>query len=96
MIARPAAGKSEIIHFLSQMSEREREEKYRMGKLEMIDDFPFLWRWLEEDKILKKMGKPSLYTNEDGIFQHTYLWDLLIKLIDLEYAKFKGDKNNLG
>ena len=95
LIARPAAGKSEIIHFLSQMSEREREEKYLMGKLEMIDDFPFLWRWLEEDDLLKKMGKPSLYTNEDGIFQHTYLWDLLIKLIDLEYAKFKRDKYNL-
>ena len=58
LIARPAAGKSEIIHYLSEMEPEKRRGKFNIGKLEIIDDFPYLWRWFEEDEMF---GKQSLY-----------------------------------
>ena len=43
--------------------------------------------WLEEDQILSQMGKPRLHTTTEGYFRETYLWDLLIRRIVLEYTK---------
>jgi len=87
LIARPAAGKSEIINYLSKINSKERMEVYRIGELIQIDDFPFLWRWFEEDTILEKMGKPRIYTDKEGYFKYQYLWDLLILMINTEYSK---------
>lgn len=95
LIARPAAGKSEIIDFLKQIPVEERVSRFRIGKFTEIDDFPMLWTWFEEDALLEKMGHPRLYTTPDGYFKHTYLWDLLIEKISLDYQKlmrdFEGD-----
>jgi hypothetical protein len=87
LIARPAAGKSEIIDHLKKTRTDVRIQRYRIGNFDEIDDFPILWRWFEEDAILAKLGHPRLYTDEDGYFLYTYLWDLLIELISLDYAK---------
>ncbi len=87
LIARPAAGKSEIIDHLKKTRSDVRIQRYRIGNFDEIDDFPILWRWFEEDAILAKLGHPRLYTDEDGYFLYTYLWDLLIELISLDYAK---------
>ncbi len=95
LIARPAAGKSEIIKYLSMLDKSERAEKLHIGDMHVIDDFPYLWRWFEEDHLLKKMGYPRLYTDEQGYFLHNYLWDLLIEMIDLEYEKSRRDSSNL-
>ena len=73
LIARPAAGKSEIINYLMHMNESSRLEKFQIGNLKVIDDFPYLWRWFEEDELLEKMGKPRLFTDNEGYFKHTYL-----------------------
>ena len=94
LIARPAAGKSEIINYLINLKGSFRLEKFRIGKLKVIDDFPYLWRWFEEDELLEKMGKPRLFTDEEGYFKHNYLWDLLIKMINLEYQKFLRESKN--
>ena len=91
LIARPAAGKSEIIDFLEKTPDEERRSKYHIGKIKVIDDFPFLWRWFEEDSLLSEMRKPRLFTDKNGYFKNQYLWDLLIKLINLEYVKFIRD-----
>lgn len=88
LIARPAAGKSEIINYLMHMNESSRLEKFQIGNLKVIDDFPYLWRWFEEDELLEKMGKPRLFTDNEGYFKHNYLWDLLIEMINLEHQKF--------
>lgn len=95
VIARPAAGKSEIIHYLSELDDKKRLEDYHIGKLLMLDDFPFLWRWFEEDDLLSKMGKERLYTDQEGYFKESYLWDLLIKMIDLEYEKILRDRSDV-
>jgi len=88
LIGRPASGKSEIIDFLKNLEPVERLERYRIAEMDVLDDFPMLWAWFEEDHILSKVfGKPRLHTDDQGYFLHTYLWDLLIERLDLEYGK---------
>jgi len=87
LIARPAAGKSEIIHYLKNTPPAEREKRFHIGKFEEIDDFPMLWTWFEEDALLERMGYPRLHTDVDGYFLGNHLWDLLIERIGLEYQK---------
>lgn len=87
LIARPGAGKSEIIDYLKKTAPIERIERFHVGEFDEIDDFPMLWTWFEEDELLEKMGHPRLYTDQQGIFLYQYLWDLLIERIGLEYQK---------
>jgi hypothetical protein len=54
-----------------------------------------LWIWFEEDDILsKKFAKPRLHTDEKRYFKYTYLWNLLIERIGLEYQKKIRDDTN--
>lgn len=87
LIARPAAGKSEIIDYLKKTSEVERVERFHVGAFDEIDDFPMLWAWFEEDALLEKMGHPRLHTDPQGLFLYQYLWDLLVERIGFEYQK---------
>jgi len=87
LIARPAAGKSEVIDYLKRVSPEERVQRFHIGNLDEIDDFPMLWTWFEEDALLERMGHPRLHTTSDGLFLYQYLWDLLIERIGLEYQK---------
>ncbi|MDF1519947.1 MAG: hypothetical protein RQ728_04520 [Brevefilum sp.] len=95
LIARPAAGKSEVINYLKNIPLKSRKELFHIGEFAEIDDFPMLWTWFEEDALLEKMGHPRLHTTPDGYFRYRYLWDLLIERISLEYQKmmrdFEGD-----
>lgn len=91
LLARPAAGKSEIINYLKQIDLTERIRRYHIGEFDIIDDFPMLWTWFEEDLILTHLGYPRLHTREDGCFKEQYLWDLLIERICLEYQKNIAD-----
>ena len=87
LIARPAAGKSEIIAHLKDTPIEERIQKFNIGEFEELDDFPMLWTWFEEDGILSKLGHPRIHTDQEGLFLHDYQWDLLIERINLEYEK---------
>ncbi len=91
LLARPAAGKSEVINFLKNTPIQERIDRFHIGVFEEIDDFPMLWTWFEEDALLEKMGYPRLHTSPDGYFKYEYLWDLLIERISLEYQKLMRD-----
>ncbi len=91
LLARPAAGKSEVIHFLEGVPLEERIARFHIGKLYEIDDFPMLWTWFEEDELLEKMGYPRLHTDADGYFLGNHLWDLLIERMGLEYQKILRD-----
>jgi len=51
LIARPAAGKSEIIDHIKHTPIDQRVAHYHIGEFEEIDDIPMLWRWFEEDDI---------------------------------------------
>jgi hypothetical protein len=87
LIARPAAGKSEVIDYLKRVPVDARSQRFHVGPFDEIDDFPMLWAWMEEDQLLEKLGHPRLHTDRDGYFLHRYLWDLLIERIGLEYRK---------
>ncbi|MGD1991648.1 MAG: hypothetical protein PVI59_00510 [Anaerolineae bacterium] len=92
LIARPAAGKSEIIDYLRKAEAYERQRRFHIGPLDVLDDFPMLWAWFEEDAILERMGHPRLHTNPDGYFKHEYLWHVLIERLALEYEKLRRDR----
>jgi len=87
LIGRPAAGKSEIINYLKKMNIDSRLQNYYIADFDEIDDFPMLWAWFEEDEILEKMGKRRLHTDKEGYFKEPWLWDLLIRRMELEYTK---------
>ncbi len=87
LIARPAAGKSEVIHYLKNTPLTQRAERFHIGQIAEIDDFPMLYTWFEEDDLLEKMGYPRLHTDAGGYFLGNHLWDLLIERIGLEYQK---------
>ena len=94
LIARPAAGKSEIIDYLKKIPLDERIQRFHIGQFDEIDDFSMLWTWFEEDELLEKMGRPRLHTDHQGMFLHQYLWDLLIERIGVEYQKKLRDISN--
>lgn len=91
LIARPAAGKSEVIDYLKRTPLDERLRRFHIGKIEEIDDFPMLWTWFEEDALLERMGYARLHTDADGYFLHNHFWNLLIERIGLEYQKRQRD-----
>ena len=91
LTGRPASGKSEIIHFLTHLEPQERT-RYHIGLLDVMDDFPMLWAWFEEDALLStKFGRPRLHTHENEDFIHEDLWHLLIERLSLDYAKLVRD-----
>ena len=94
LIARPAAGKSEVIDYLKKTPLDARIQRFHIGKFEEIDDFPMLWTWFEEDQLLEEMGYSRLHTDHEGNFLNKYLWDLLIERIGLEYRKKLRDVSN--
>ncbi len=96
LLARPAAGKSELIRFIRETKTDERIRRFHIGHVEEIDDFPMLWTWFEEDALLEEMGKSRLHTTSDGYFKHSYFWDLLIRRINLEYEKRIRDESRPG
>ena len=92
LTGRPAAGKSEIIDYLKNCSTEERLSRFHVADFIEIDDFPMLWTWFEEDALLERMGKPRIHSDKDGYFKFSYLWNLLIERIDMEYKKLLTDK----
>jgi len=94
LIARPAAGKSEIIAHLKNTPIEERIQQFHIGEFEELDDFPMLWTWFEEDAILTRLGHPRIHTDEEGNFLFDYQWDLLIERINLEYEKIIRDEQD--
>lgn len=95
LIGRPASGKSEIIDHLLKLPADERLRGCHIGDLDIIDDFPMLWTWFEEDAILsKKLGQPRLHTDENNYFKYHYLWNLLIERIGMEYHKRLRDDSH--
>jgi len=92
LIARPAAGKSEITDYLGRVGVEQRLWRFHVGHLEVLDDFPMLWAWFEEDAILSRMGRPRLHTDESGHLRFPYLWNVLIERLALEYRKRVRDR----
>ena len=91
LLGRPAAGKSEIIDYLQRQEEGERRARFHLGPLTVLDDFPILWSWLEEDELLQHMGRPRLHTTPEGYFSQRHSWDVLIQMLCLAHGKACAD-----
>jgi hypothetical protein len=88
LIGRPASGKSEIIDYLKHAGPNERLNHFHIANLDMLDDFPMLWAWFEEDHILEHtLGLPRLHSDKEGYFLRPGYWHLLIERLALEYGK---------
>jgi len=86
--ARPGAGKSEIIHFLQNLSDNERKDKFHLGPIHILDDFPILWRWFEQDDLLENVfNLPRRFSDSDGYFHHQEYWHLLIEQLSIMAAQ---------
>lgn len=91
--ARPGAGKSEIVHPLQAIPVEERIRRFHIGPLHVLDDFPMLWSWFEEDRLLEQeFGRPRLHTTPDEYFLNQDFWHLLIRRLCLAYDKFVRDE----
>jgi hypothetical protein len=92
LIGRPASGKSEIIDFLTRTPVEERR-RFHIGEMDVLDDFPMLWTWFEEDDLLQgKFGLPRLHSTEQGYFKYKELWHVLIERLCLDYGKILRDR----
>jgi hypothetical protein len=87
LLGRPASGKSEIIDYLLRRDPQERRRRFRLGIPVILDDFPLLWAWMEEDALLERMGRARLHTTPDGYFSERHFWHLLVRRLCLEYDK---------
>lgn len=88
LIGRPACGKSKIIDFLMHTPPDVRRRRFGIASLDVLDDFPMVWTWLEEDRILsERLGQPRVHADADGCFKYHYQWHLLIERLSLEYHK---------
>lgn len=88
----PAAGKSEVIAYLSSIGEGFRARHFHVGPIRVLDDFPMLWTWFEEDDLLERVfDRPRLHTTAEGYFVHQDLWHLLIRRLSLDYQKLQRD-----
>jgi len=86
LIGRPASGKSEIIEHLRGLQAGRRLADFGLGELSVLDDFPTLWSWMEEDHLLEnRLGQPRLHTDARGFFLYAHLWDLLIERLAHDY-----------
>jgi len=84
---RPAAGKSEVIDFLKNCPADERLRRFHIGAFEELDDFVYVWETFEIDDILSRHGRKRLWTDPKYFFTDSFIWNLYIERISLEYRK---------
>ncbi len=97
VLGRPASGKSEFLDFMKNISDSERAEKYHIGKLNILDDFVWLWEKFEEDDIWEKIKGKRLHSKRAG---HGYILDdgalfdfLMAKVNDAVAKKYLPQSN---
>lgn len=88
LIGRPACGKSEFIDYMKKTSDPERMDKFHIGKIEEIDDFPWIYEKFVEDDIWEAAGHNRFYSEPVGekIYNTTdyRLYDFMICRLNRE------------
>lgn len=62
ILGRPAAGKSEFIDFMKNISDSERSKKYHIAAFDEVDDFVWIWDKFVEDDLWERVDQPRLYS----------------------------------
>jgi hypothetical protein len=87
LVARPAAGKSEVIDYLKKTPLVERMERFGVAELAEFDDFLYIWEWFEEDDFLSANGRERLHSKPDYYFKDEFAWHVCIQKINNAFAK---------
>ncbi len=87
LTARPASGKSEVIHYLKNCDAATRLKRFHIADFEELDDFPYVWDTFVIDDILSKHGKERVFTDKDYYFKDHFIWNLFIEKMNVAYAK---------
>lgn len=87
LTARPASGKSEVIHYLKNSDPVTRLKRFHIAEFEELDDFPYVWDTFVVDDILSKHGKERMFTDKDYYFKDHFVWNLFIEKMNVAYAK---------
>lgn len=86
LLALPAAGKSEIRNYLSNISDEERLREFNVGSMIQIDDFPYVFfmRRISEE-LEKREIDPIYYQSETLPLTDPNDWKMLVHLINEDY-----------
>lgn len=90
LLGRPACGKSEFLDYMQRQTPERLRERYGLGRLVIVDDFPFLWEKFEEDDILEQLGLPRIWSRvaePSYTTTHPLIWPFLIEKINLAARK---------
>ncbi len=82
VLGRPAGGKSEFIDYMLHQPDDRRADRYHLGRLIVMDDFPILWDYFLDDDLREAHGRPRVYSycTDEGGYATTdpVIWPLLI------------------
>lgn len=91
LLGRPASGKSEFIDFMKNVPDKERAEKYHIGKFKELDDFPWIWEKFMEDDLWEKAGYPRRFSfggENPGLSKEgSPLFDFCLQKFNAEYER---------
>lgn len=89
LLGRPAAGKSEFIDFMKNTRDKERSEKFNIGRFEELDDFVWLWEKFLEDDLWEEAGHERMFSLRYGT--NYGLDPKMEKLYDLMITRFNHE-----
>ncbi|GAB4305236.1 MAG: hypothetical protein Kow0097_03330 [Candidatus Bipolaricaulota bacterium] len=90
LLGRPAAGKSELIQFLTQLPPDERAQAYHVGRVRVVDDFPLLWKKFVEDDLWERVSRGRLHSRRAGenyAVSDDHLWPFLVLALGEELLR---------
>ncbi|UCF09901.1 MAG: AAA family ATPase [Candidatus Bipolaricaulota bacterium] len=85
LLGRPASGKSELIDFMQRTSRTERAQRYHLGALRVLDDFPILWELFVSEDAWERAGRPrrlSRRAEENYCVADDGVWGFLIERLN--------------
>ncbi len=90
ILGRPASGKSEFLDFMTKLSDEERARRFHIGKMQVLDDFVWLWEKFLEDDLWENVKGRRLHSKRAGsgyILDSADLFDFLMEKIDAEVSR---------
>ena len=87
LLALPASGKSEVRRYLDHQSAEDRLNRFHLGELAQLDDFPYVHYFRVVDEHLRALGEPMrFYKGENDGFLERRDWGTLLRLVNDDYA----------
>ena len=86
LMALPASGKSELRHFLQNLSPEVSEQEFHIGSGVQLDDFPYVHLMRRIDDELQALNKPRIYfPDPNKSFGDPRDWGTLMHLVNQDY-----------